>query len=177
MRLLIGVGTGAAGGALLGYFGKCASGACPLTANPLRGALLGAVLGGVIALSLGTRAGAEDALAGIPTVAPAEFEDRVLKAPRPVLVDFYADWCTYCRQLAPTIAGLADEYAGRVDVVKVDGDRAPQIIDRYAVGGYPTVLVFTNGEVFQTLPGVHEGRTYRAVLDAAVKASEERKTP
>ena len=74
------------------------------------------------------------------------FEAEVLRAAGPVLVDFGAKWCGPCRALDPIIDRIADENVGRVKVVTVDIDDAPEVAARYGVRGAPTVMVFEGGE-------------------------------
>lgn len=74
------------------------------------------------------------------------FDQEVLKAPGPVLVDFTATWCGPCKMLAPIVEKLADEFPGKVKVGKVDVDQAPNVAARYGIRSVPTVMVFQNGE-------------------------------
>jgi thioredoxin 1 len=73
------------------------------------------------------------------------FEDEVLKSDVPVLVDFTATWCGPCRQLAPIVEKLADEFQGKVKVGKLDIDDAPEVTKKYGVRSVPTVIVFQGG--------------------------------
>lgn len=98
------------------------------------------------------------------------FDEAVLKSPRPVLVDFFATWCGPCRQLAPTIEKLRDDYAGRVDVVKIDVDRWGELVRRYEIKGYPTVILFIGGQPRERLMGALPEAVYRGVLDKALAA-------
>ncbi|MDR0771159.1 MAG: thioredoxin [Burkholderiales bacterium] len=75
------------------------------------------------------------------------FEQDVLKAPRPVLVDFWARWCAPCKMLAPVLESLAEEYAGRLDIVMVDVDANPETARRCGIRAMPTLMVFQDGEV------------------------------
>ncbi len=74
------------------------------------------------------------------------FQDQVLQATEPVLVDFTAAWCGPCRMLAPILEQLADEYAGKLKVGKVDIDSNPALAAQYGIRSIPTVMVFQGGE-------------------------------
>ena len=81
------------------------------------------------------------------------FEQEVSRADLPVLVDFWASWCGPCQMLAPVIAELAEEYAGKVKVGKVNVDEQPNLANRYGIASIPTVMLFKNGEVVSTSLG------------------------
>jgi thioredoxin 1 len=87
------------------------------------------------------------------TLTAGNFEEKVLKSKQPVLVDFWAEWCKYCKDMDPVIRELAAEYEGRAVVGKINTDDYPEIMQKYAVRGLPTFLVFKNGEVRQTIVG------------------------
>ena len=83
----------------------------------------------------------------------ASFDADVIKAPGPVLVDFWAEWCGPCKQIAPALEELANDKAGRVTVVKVNIDENQQTPTRYGVRGIPTLMLFKNGQVAATKIG------------------------
>lgn len=82
------------------------------------------------------------------------FETEVLKSDKPVLVDFYADWCGPCKMMAPTVDELAEELAGKVVVGKLNVDESVDIAMKYKVMTIPTLIVFRNGEAVKKSIGV-----------------------
>jgi thioredoxin 1 len=83
----------------------------------------------------------------------SNFETDVLGSEQPVLVDFWAEWCMPCRNLAPIIDELADQYKGRIKVGKLDTETNQAIAVKYGVQAIPTVIVFQNGEIAETADG------------------------
>ncbi len=75
------------------------------------------------------------------------FEEKVLKSDKPVLVDFWAEWCGPCRTVAPIVSELADDYEGKAVVGKIDVDSNPKIATDYGIRNIPTILFFKDGEV------------------------------
>ena len=95
------------------------------------------------------------------------FETEVLGATEPVLVDFWAAWCGPCRQLAPVIDQLSQEYEGTAKVGKVDTDKNPNLAMKYGIQSIPTVMVFTNGEVISQMMGNQPKNVLQEALDSA----------
>ena len=87
------------------------------------------------------------------TLTKENFAQEVLQSDKPVLVDFWATWCGPCRMLAPVIEEIANEYAGKVKVGKVNVDDERELALEYGVSSIPTVMVFQNGEVKETSVG------------------------
>jgi thioredoxin 1 len=81
------------------------------------------------------------------------FDSEVLGAETPVLVDFWADWCGPCRQIAPVIESLAEAYGGQVKIAKLDVDSAEDIAVRYDIRSIPMLLMFQNGQVTAQIIG------------------------
>ena len=81
------------------------------------------------------------------------FESEVLQSARPVIVDFYADWCGPCKMIAPALEEIAGELTGRVKVAKVNVDEQSALAQRYNVQSLPTLLYFQNGEVVSQVIG------------------------
>ena len=75
------------------------------------------------------------------------FEEVVVKADKPVIVDFWAEWCGPCRMIAPMIEEISKEYSGKAVVAKCDVDNSPQVAMKYGIRNIPTVLFFKNGQV------------------------------
>ena len=78
---------------------------------------------------------------------------EVTSSERPVLVDFYADWCGPCKAIAPIVEELASEYVDRIDVRKVDVDSNPELAGQFGIRGIPTLLLFKNGKPVETVVG------------------------
>jgi thioredoxin 1 len=103
--------------------------------------------------------------AHILTFDDGNFEAEVLKSELPVLVDFWAQWCGPCLMLAPTIEELAETYAGKAKVGKVNVDEAAGLASKYAIQNIPTVLIFHKGAPAERIVGAKHKREYQAVLD------------
>ena len=82
------------------------------------------------------------------------FENEVLNSDKPVLVDFWAQWCGACRMLGPIIEEIANDYEGKVKVGKVNVDEQPNLASKYGIASIPTVIVFKNGKPEKTLVGL-----------------------
>jgi thioredoxin 1 len=93
------------------------------------------------------------------------WEAQVLKAPGLVMVDFWAVWCGPCQMVAPIVDELATEYAGKVQVMKLNTDENPEIAGRYQIMSIPTVLFFKGGQPVEKLVGARPKRQFKEVID------------
>ena len=98
----------------------------------------------------------------IQDVTDADFAQTVLAADKPVVVDFWAEWCGPCRQVHPILREIADEHADKITVVKMNVDENPQTPATYRVTGIPTMNVYSGGEVVKSIVGA---RPKAAMLD------------
>src|SRR5712692_9982235 len=87
------------------------------------------------------------------SISDAEFQQEVLGADQPVLVDFWAEWCGPCKMIAPMVEELAGEYDGKLKVAKMDVDANPRTAMQYGIRSIPTLLVFKGGRVVEQIIG------------------------
>jgi thioredoxin 1 len=98
-------------------------------------------------------------------VTDAEFDNKVLKSPTTVIVDFWAPWCGPCRMVAPVLEKLAQEYDGKMIVAKVNTDDNPEWAMRYGVQGIPTMLFVRDGQIVDRIVGAGPYPMIKARLD------------
>jgi thioredoxin 1 len=101
---------------------------------------------------------------GISAVSDASFDAEVLESGTPVLVEFWAPWCGYCKKMEPTIQSVAGEYGDRMKVYRLDIDKNPAAVKRYSVYALPTLMLFKHGQVTGTIRGVADKSTVTRIL-------------
>jgi thioredoxin 1 len=101
-------------------------------------------------------------------VGDADFDAQVLQSSEPVLVDFWAEWCGPCKMISPIVDELAESYAGKVKVVKVNIDHNPNTPRQYAVRGIPTLMLFKDGKVAGTQVGAVGKAQLASFVDKAL---------
>ncbi|NLD14140.1 MAG: thioredoxin TrxA [Gammaproteobacteria bacterium] len=104
----------------------------------------------------------------ISNITDASFERDVLQADGPVLVDYWAEWCGPCKMIAPVLEDIAQEYAGKVKVCKLNIDDNKETPPKYAVRGIPTLMLFKNGNVEATKVGALSKSQLAAFLDSHI---------
>lgn len=101
-------------------------------------------------------------------VSGADFDAKVLKSDVPVLVDFWAEWCGPCKAIGPSVEQLAQEYAGKAKVFKLDVDSDPNIASQYGVMSIPALLVFKGGKVVDQMVGAAPKATIAQLIERAL---------
>ena len=96
------------------------------------------------------------------------FDEKVSGSSRPVLVDFWAEWCAPCRMLSPTIDQIAEDYDGKVTVGKINIDEEPELAQRFGVMSIPTLILFKDGSIVSRSVGDVGKDKISAMLDAAL---------
>ena len=102
------------------------------------------------------------------SVDDSNFNQVVLQADKPVLVDLWAAWCRPCLMVAPILDELAEEYSGRINFVKVDVDRNPKTASKYGIMSIPALLIFKNGEPVTHIIGFRPKAELKRTLDASL---------
>ena len=98
-------------------------------------------------------------------ITDGNFKTLVLDSTIPVLVDFWAEWCPPCKLLTPTIEKLADSYAGKVVIGKLDIDSSQSVASKYGINSIPTVILFSNGQIVKKFVGLKQENDYKSALN------------
>ena len=100
----------------------------------------------------------------VKEVSDSSFEKDVLSAGKPVLVDFWAEWCAPCRMLAPTVEAVAEHYGDTASVVKLNVDDNPSTAQRYGIKGIPTLILFREGKEVERVVGATSNANTSAII-------------
>lgn len=100
----------------------------------------------------------------IQVITDGNFNETVLQSQRPVLVDFWAEWCMPCRRIAPTVEALATDFEGRALIGKMNVDENPRTPAQYSIRGIPTLLVFKSGQLVESVVGAQVTKDQLASL-------------
>jgi len=101
----------------------------------------------------------------VVVVTDSEFDSTILQSERPVVLDFWAEWCQPCKMLAPTIEEIAGEYEDKIKVGKLNVDDNPNTATKYGIRGIPTLLFFKGGKVVQQVTGVKSKPEIKKIID------------
>ncbi len=104
-------------------------------------------------------------MSAVKHVTDATFKEEVLSSDKPVLVDFWADWCGPCKQMSPVLDKLAEEHGDKIEVVKLNTDQNPETTRAYNIMSLPTMNVFSGGEVVQQIIGAKPKRALEKDLE------------
>ena len=107
-------------------------------------------------------------MSNVGDVTDVTFEAEVLKSPIPVLVDFWAPWCGPCRAVAPVVDEIANEYKGRLKVLKLNTDENPKTAQSYRISGIPSLMVFKNGQPVEQVVGAVPKSTLASAIEKHV---------
>ena len=105
------------------------------------------------------------------TLSDNNFDESVIQSKVPVLVDFWAEWCGPCRMIAPTVEALAEDYAGRVTVGKLNVDDNPNTAMKFGIRSIPTLLLFKDGEVVEQVVGLTDKARLEALIGQHLPAA------
>jgi len=162
-------------GALMGHYGKCTSGSCPLTANPYRGAIYGILMATLLVFALSKTDSSklpsnkrkENSMV-LQLEKEVDFKNQVLESSDVCLVDFFSHSCPPCRMLEPTIKQLGQEYDGKAKIIQVNLDQVPELARQFGINAIPAVIFFKNGKEVQRIVGLRSKAEYSQLLDSLI---------
>lgn len=99
------------------------------------------------------------------------WETEVMQSPQLVMVDFWAVWCGPCQMVGPIVEDLAQEYNGKVKVMKLNTDEAPEVAGRYQIMSIPTILFFKEGQVVEKIVGARPKQQFKQIIDSLLSQS------
>ena len=105
------------------------------------------------------------------TLSDSNFDESVIKSKVPVLVDFWAEWCGPCRMIAPTVEALAEDYQGKITVGKLNVDDNPNTAMQFGIRSIPTLLLFKDGDVVESIVGMADKTQLQAAVDKVLLAT------
>ena len=105
------------------------------------------------------------------TLSDSNFDESVIKSKVPVLVDFWAEWCGPCRMIAPTVETLAEDYQGKITVGKLNVDDNPNTAMQFGIRSIPTLLLFKDGDVVESIVGMADKTQLQAAVDKVLLAT------
>ena len=107
-------------------------------------------------------------MANVQEITDQTFETEVLNSDKPAIIDFWAEWCAPCRQIAPIISELAEEYGDKVKIVKMDIDANPNTPGSFNVRAIPTILAFKDGQVVQQVQGARPKADFQKLVEELI---------
>ncbi len=165
LRIVLAVLLGGGIGLVVGLIGKSAGGQCPIACNPYVSTGLGVIIG----LVLASRGGSVDAMPHsanlVQLETQARYEQTVSAPGQVVLVEFYTSQCPACRAQLPTLNALADRFAGKATVAVANAAALNAVATREGIEAVPTMLVFKDGKLVETLVGLRKEKELSALLD------------
>jgi thioredoxin 1 len=102
----------------------------------------------------------------------SEFQQKLSSTEKPVVVDFWANWCVPCRVTKPILEKLAGEYAGKVEFLPIDADSSRDVLEHFQIIGIPTVITFRNGEIASRVTGAQNETAFRAMFESLATGQE-----
>ncbi len=108
-------------------------------------------------------------MSSVPLLSGDQFQQQVVANGALTLVDFYADWCGPCKMIAPVLDDLASEYEGKINIVKLNADNHPEVLQKYGVRGLPTLMVFEDGSPVATAIGAQPHKALKSLIEKHIQ--------